>query len=47
MLTHMNLDLKRAYGERYIKDGGLAFMYTDPTYDVVQRVRIMWTELGD
>ena len=31
----MKFDLPKIYGPKYISDGGLAFLYTDPEQDVI------------
>ena len=42
----MKFDLIKLYGTQVAKDG-LAFMYSDAKTDLVQLLRIMWTESGD
>ena len=42
----MGFDLERQYGPNVAKNG-LAFIYSDSQTDVIQKLRAMWTEMGD
>ena len=47
-LKFLKVDLHKIYGQPYVSEGGIAFMYTtDRLTDVIQRLRVMWTEMGD
>lgn len=41
------MDLANEYGQDFVTSGGIAFMYSNPNHDILQRLRIMWTEMGD
>lgn len=46
-MKHLKVDLEKIYGKEYLTNG-LAFMYEkESETDLIQKMRNMWTDMGD